>query len=295
MNLSVMADGSERIHYRDPAVPIYICYGNLRDLSNMAALCHWHGDVELLMPVKGYLSYNVNGKRIGIAQGNAIFVNARQMHYGFSADGTDCEYICVCFKPDLLCANEEIRSRYVLPVMDDPGFPYLLLEQENPEHRALLEVIRELPAVSGQEMAALGRLYMLWQGLFQLVHSVAGGTSDGNVDTLKRMLEFIRTHYPERISLGQIAASGGVCRSKCCQIFRRYLNRSPNDYLNSLRLEKGMELLHTTDAPVTEIAYACGFGSASYFTELFSGYKGCTPTAYRKRSGESPAGKTGIS
>ncbi len=98
------------------------------------------------------------------------------------------------------------------------------------------------------------------------------------------MLEFIRTNYRRRLSLEQIAASGGVCRSKCCRIFRRYLGRSPNEYLNSFRLEKGMELLRETGMSVTEIAYACGFGSPSFFTELFTRYKGCPPTAYRKKS-----------
>ena len=43
-----------------------------------------------------------------------------------------------------------------------------------------------------------------------------------------------------------------------------------------------MELLKSTDMTITEIADACGFSSASYFTELFTRQKGCPPKAYRK-------------
>ena len=54
MNLTVMQDGSEQIRYRDPSIPIYVSRGDLRTFPNMAALCHWHEDVELLISHKPY-------------------------------------------------------------------------------------------------------------------------------------------------------------------------------------------------------------------------------------------------
>ena len=289
MNLKVMLDGSERIHYNDPAVPLYVRPGNLRDLSNMSALCHWHEDVELLMPVKGYLRYHVDGTVVTVQEGNAIFVNARHMHYGFSGDGTDCEYICITFRPQLLCANEEIGSRYVMPVLTSPSLSHLVLRRCVPEHRALLGCISRIYGLyqqkeEGMELQALSNLFLFWKGLYDITRDQLGeaGSADVNVVILKRMLEFVRTHYQEKISVDAIAGAGGVCRTKCCQIFKTYLGRTPNDYVNSFRLEKGMELLKSTDLTVTEIAMSCGFSGASYFTEMFTKQKGVTPTAYRK-------------
>lgn len=289
MNLTVMLDGSERIAYPNPAVPIYISRGNLRGLSNMSALCHWHEDVELLLPITGYLSYNVNGTIVTVQEGNAIFVNSRHMHYGFSADGTDCEYICITFRPQLLSANEEIRNRYVLPVLTGTSFTHLVLRKMIPEHRPLLNAICRLDALyyenaAGFELQALGILFQFWQGLYLLAQEKIGEavSTDVNVLIQKQMLEYIRTHYQERTTVDAIAAAGGVCRTKCCQIFRQYLGCTPNDYLNSFRLEKGMELLKSTKMTISEIADACGFNSASYFTEMFTRQKGCSPKAYRK-------------
>lgn len=288
-NLTVLQDGSEQIHYSNPAIPIYVCRGNLRDLSGMAALCHWHEDVELLLPYRGYLSYNVNGSQLEIAEGDAIFINTRNMHYGYSADGTDCEYICVAFRPQLLCGNEALQNQYVLPVLTSSGFTHAMLDHTKPEHQPLLSAVRRLDSLydeklPGFEMNAMAVLFELWQALYALTECQTGNASlvDTNMLILKRMLEFIRTHYPERITLDQIAASGGVCRSRCCQIFRKHLSRTPNDYLNSFRLEKGTELLKSTSMTVTEIADCCGFSSSSYFTEMFTRKKGCPPTAYRK-------------
>lgn len=286
MNLSVLLDGSEQIHYRDPAIPIYVVSSDLTSLSDMAALCHWHEDIEILLPIKGHLSYNVNGRIIPISEGSAIWVNSRQMHYGFSADGTNCEYICICFKPDLLCASEELRRRFVLSVTANPGLDCLLLDARNPSHIPVLNLIRTIGGLSlpGQEMAALGYLHLLWNGIFDLSQPEQASAADSNIAVLKQMIAFIHAHYSERISLDQIAAAGSVCRSKCCKIFKKYMGKTPNDYLNSFRLEKGTELLRGTKAPVTEIAYACGFSSPSYFTELFTKSKGCPPLAYRKNA-----------
>lgn len=289
MNLTVMHDGSERIAYDDPRIPIYVRKGDLKSMSNMAALCHWHEDVELLMPVKGYLSYNVEGRVITVQEGNGIFVNSRHMHYGFSADGSDCEYICITFRPQLLCGCEEVINRYVMPVLTSPSLSHLVLRKVNPEHGPMLGAIHRVwnlywQQPEGFQMQVVANLLMFWQGLYSAAREQLGETvtTDRNLLTLKQMLEYVRTHYTERIRVDDIAAAGSVCRTKGCQIFKQYLNRSPNDYVTSFRLEKGAELLKGTDLSITEIAGSCGFSGASYFTELFTRYKGITPTAYRK-------------
>lgn len=290
MNLTVLQDGSEQIRYNDPRIPLYVRRGDLRSLSNMAALCHWHDDVELLLCRDGYLSYKVNGVQVHVGEGDAIFVNARQMHYGYSADGSDCRYCCIAFRPQLLFGNEEIANRFVLPILTASQTPYVVLTHQNPHHRQLLDALMQIDALyqtqpEGFELLAVSAVYAFWQGFYSLVKNQIedAAAADVHVLTVKQMLDFIRTHYHEKLTLDSIAASGGVCRTRCCQIFRIYLGRTPNDYLNSFRLEKGMELLKRTRLSVTEIAAACGYGSASYFTEMFTREKGCTPTQFRKQ------------
>ena len=282
MNLSVMSDSSERIHYQDPAVPIYIAQGNLRDLSGMAALCHWHEDVEFLLPYKGYLSYNVNGHQVQVAEGNAIFVNSRQMHYGHTSDGTDCEYHCLCFKPELLRAAPALYERYVTPILASGGLPWLLLEADNPQHRELLDLLRRIGSTKARDLGLLGLLCGLWQGIYALAEPEPSAADDGDLGAMRQMLRFITTGYRERISLDRIAAAGGVCRSRCCEIFKKYMGRTVNDYLTSFRLERAMELLREPGVNITEVANACGFGSPSYFAKVFIAQKGCTPTEYRR-------------
>lgn len=290
MSLTILQDGSERIRYENPSFPIYVSRGDLLSFPNMSALCHWHEELEILMPIKGYLRYNINGTTVTVQEGNAIFVNTRQLHYGFSDDGSDCEYLCVAFLPELLYTNEDIRNRFVVPLLTSHSISHLILRRTIPEHRPLLSAIARMGSLTeehirGYEMHLMAKLYVLWQGLYMLLEDRIGEevSTDSNMLIQKRMLDFVRTHYAEKLSVDAIAASGGVCRTKCWQIFRKYLGQTPNEYLNSYRLEKGMQLLKSSRMSVTEIAQECGFSSASYFTELFTRQKGCSPTQYRRR------------
>lgn len=289
MSLTVMSDGSEKINYRDPAIPLYMVRGDLTVFPYLAALCHWHEEIEILMALEGHLSYNVDGRVVEIGEGDAIIVNSRQMHFGFSADGTNCVYFCLDFPPQLISPSEAVQKRYLDPILTDANLPYLLLRRDDPRHQPILAVLAELDRlrdyVQGQELLVIGKLFTLWQGLYSLLEPRELTVADGGSLIQKQMLEFIRTHYRERLSLDQIAASGGVCRSRCCQLFKKYMGRSPNDYLTFFRLERAMALLRETRLSVTEITYECGFGSGSYFTELFNRYKGCSPTQYRKKTG----------
>lgn len=282
MNLSVMPDGSERIYYQNPEIPIYISISDLAHLSNMSALCHWHEDVELLLATRGYLNYSVNGKVIRVGEGNAIFITPRQMHYGFTADGTDCQYICVCFRPELLSSHRYLYERYIAPVCENTGLTHLLIEQGKPGHDRLLDLIRQLGTMNERDLTMVSRLFELWQGIFDLCETGSPPAADKHLDCLKQMLALISGQYAERITLAQVAAAGGVCRSKCCQIFRKYMGCTPNEYLTSFRIERATALLRESNLPITEIAHVCGFSSSSYFAESFARRKGCTPTEYRK-------------
>ncbi len=290
MNLTVLQDGSEQIHYDNPNIPIYVRHGDLRSMSNMSALCHWHDDVEILIPLEGHLSYNINGRTVSPGEGDAIFVNARQLHYGFSADGSDCNYVCITFRPQLLCGMEGLQRKFILPVLSSPQVPYILLRKDNPAHRELISSLRQVAALyqakaEGFELLALSQILLFWHGLFTCIAAELDriALEDHQAPVIRKMLEYIRTHYNEKITLDSIANAGGVCRTKCCQLFRNLLSMSPNDYLNSFRLEKSMELLKSTRMSVTEIAAECGYNSTSYFTEQFTRAKGCTPTQYRKQ------------
>lgn len=288
MNLKVLKDSSELVYYNNPAIPIYVKKSNLTSFPNKEALCHWHEDIEFLVPIKGHLSYNINGKQFFINEGEAIWVNSRQMHYGFSHDQTNCEYICIVFNPNTLFMQPMIHDKYVAPILES-NISEQVITSDNEIGTKLLSSIYQLfelydSNINYVEIKAMSYLYEIWESLYLFLKPFFLqniSIFDSNLTTLKQMLLFIYNNYESKLSLSDIANSGNIGKSKCCKLFKQYLNNSPNEYLTSYRLDKSMMLLRNSSLNITDVSYTCGFSNPSYFSEIFIKYKGCTPSGYR--------------
>lgn len=290
MNLKVLRDFAEVIRYENSNLPLFASTGRLSNFSNMRALGHWHEDVEIIKPVHGNISYDVNGRKFFVREGDALIVNSKQMHYGFSADGSDCEYLCVLFQPQILTGNDFIKTKYIDSIIRQPYITETYLNQKNPAHKNILQLTEkffDFPQIEGYELNFLNLALKFWQGWYEILKTapiINYKIIDRNIDVQKNMVEFIYKNYRTKITLEQIARSGGVCKSLCCQIFKKYLDKSPINFLNNYRLQIGMNLLSDSKISVTEISELCGFNSPSYFSEMFLKYKGCSPSDYRKKT-----------
>lgn len=289
-NLSVMEDASEIIHFKDAAVPLYVSDGRLSAFSGMEMLCHWHEELEYIQVVSGRMLYDINGKKWLLEQGDSVLINARQMHYGCCADGSDCEYRCILFHPRLLTGNTGLQQKYVDPITECAGAAVLFLPAAEENHwlrpcfHRVYEAYRQGSA--GCELEIVGLLSCMWARWYESLQNVIGlpdSMSGPELSAQRQMVEFVYRNYRSRLTLSDIAKAGGLCRSGCCRSFQKYLQKSPMVFLNQYRLRVGVELLQQTGGSITEIAYACGFNSSSYFAELFLKNKGCSPREFRRR------------
>lgn len=279
-------DRSEDVLYDTPDFPVYIRRGCLSDYPDFIALSHWHDDDEFILVQSGHMEYNINGKIVMINEGEGIFVNTRQLHYGFSEDCSECSFICVLLHPLLLNAVPVIEKEYIIPILENKAVPYLLLHQNKKYEKEILQSVLEMYQCRGQKayMLRIQTLFFkIWENLLHLSDHLRKKPKSGNqhLTILKKMLRFIYENYDKKISLKEISQAGNVGKTSCCSIFQRYTNETPVSYLISYRLRKGMELLETTDKTISEIAFEVGFSGASYFTEMFHKSYGCTPTEYR--------------
>lgn len=288
-NVDVMQDFSEIVHYEHPGVPLYIRRGQLSAYPNLRALCHWHDDIELIRVTEGHMQYQIGEKKILLEKGDTLLINARQMHYGFSLNQQDCNFICVLFHPNLLSENRLLHRQFVIPFLEKQDLPFLHFSADTPDGEIFAGYIDQLLALKDEnapayELAAIGVLHMMWQKLFPFcTHASSRRSVDYNdISLQKDMVSFIYQHYAERLSLADIADAGHVCQNKCCSIFRRYLQQSPIDFLNAYRLEVSCNLLRNTNTSVTDIALMCGFNHLSYYSKLFQRKYNCTPSAWRK-------------
>ncbi len=104
----------------------------------------------------------------------------------------------------------------------------------------------------------------------------------GTNESLRKAISYIRMNYQMNIMAGDIAAHTNVGERYLRKLFSQYLNLSPVDYLNQIRINKAIELLRNTEMSIKEVCFACGFQSPQYFSRLFKQQMGITPRELTK-------------
>lgn len=286
---NINKDRSERVAYDKSDFPVYIRKGILSAYPNYSAESHWHDDVEFIFILYGSMQYNINGEVTTLNQGEGIFVNTRQLHFGYSENKEECVFICVLLHPILLCSSRTIEQKYVMPLLFNEHIPFYRFTQKDQWETDLLYSIQEMYNACTSDVFELKvqqEFYKIWIALYEHFTFIKKENTfkHHHLSALKDMISFIGENYQDKLTLENIAKAGKVAKTSCCAIFNKYVNKTPNEFLTDLRLRKAIELLSDTDMTIFEISYNVGFSGASYFTEVFHKYYDCTPKEYKTKN-----------
>jgi AraC-like DNA-binding protein len=289
----------EDVPYTSSHLPIYSAIMQLSKFPFHAIDCHWHRDLEFIVVQEGEMTYYVNDRDYRLSRGDGIFVNANRIHFGGpgARRAAECVYACLLLHPSLLRADPYIENRFVNPLLYDSRYGALFFPagkkgwqgEASARISALAELAMKSPDDSALEVQS--GFYALWSLLFANTAALEGiKETDGLGEdaVLKRMLSFMQKNYAEKISLDDIARAGGVCRSKCCFLFKRILRQSVFEYLLKFRVHKSLGFLSSNEMSITDAALASGFSGTSYYGEMFKRLTGISPGEYRRklRTGE---------
>ena len=288
--MHIIENNLEVVEYENLLLPISIKIRELIQYENKRALCHWHDDIEIIKILSGSMNFYINGEIFHLIKDDILIVNSKQIHYGYEYNHDDCKFICLMVNPSVLKINKAMYRVYVIPIIENNGLlAWCLKNNEGKQLDRILFALIDWQEKScrAKEWKLLSLVYDLWYQIYNLIDNdknlnlIKDDTSD-DVNIFKQMVIFIYQNYKKAIILQDIAKSGNVGKSKCYELFKRYVNKTPNDFVNLYRLEKSKILLKNEDLSITEVALECGFNSGSYYAELFKKYNGCTPRNFRK-------------
>ncbi|MCF0173275.1 MAG: substrate-binding domain-containing protein [Bacteroidales bacterium] len=102
-----------------------------------------------------------------------------------------------------------------------------------------------------------------------------------SVSFIEKVKEYVEAHISEQISMEDIISGLGVSKSKFYRDIKEITEEySPADIINLVRLGKAVEMMSKGNMNLSEIAFACGFSSASYFSRTFHKYYNISPSDY---------------
>jgi AraC-like DNA-binding protein len=122
------------------------------------------------------------------------------------------------------------------------------------------------------------------------VGEVRQGLLAGLGDQNSAALRALHTDIKRAWTVAQLADVAGTSRSVFAERFNRIVGMPPMDYLKHWRMALAKDALRSRDGCLAEIAFACGYQSASAFSTAFTRVVGCSPAQYPtgRRSQRSP-------
>ena len=120
------------------------------------------------------------------------------------------------------------------------------------------------------------------------------GAWRGTSNTVSRALSLIELGALDEGDVDALANRLGVGERQLRRLFRQHLGASPVAVAQTRRVLLATQLIHETRLPMTEVAFASGFGSVRRFNETFLALFGRPPGELRRASGpDCPAGPQG--
>lgn len=116
----------------------------------------------------------------------------------------------------------------------------------------------------------------------QLLGSLLNQADSEELD-IKRVLNYIKKHYTEDISINSLTAEFHISPNYFSSWFKKETNIRFTDYVTNLRITRATQLLIETNLPIKEIASSVGYFTASHFIRTFVKNKGITPAEYRNQ------------
>lgn len=123
--------------------------------------------------------------------------------------------------------------------------------------------------------------------LIQMQACLPGKTAACPDKAAHHLKDFIDSHLYEKIRIEDLAAFSHLSPTHLTRLFKKEFHQTPYDYLLDLKINAARLFLTDTMLSVKEIAYRLNFADEHYFSHLFKGKTGQTPTGYRKASGKS--------
>jgi AraC family cel operon transcriptional repressor len=267
-------------------------HASIIDDPRQLAMRHSHDYYELFLVGRGLATHEVNGSSLPLARGSVVFVRPEDDH-AYSAMSHNFQIINVLIPGPtvdalLLYLGEDFEPGRLL----DPFLPPTALLSPG----TFTSVVGELEQLVFSERILRHKSESLFRiVLLRLLVSCFPAQPESGKTEMPAWFRNLALQMMKRENfaegIGAMQRLSGKSEEHLCRSCRRFLGKTPTEFVNDLRVDYATRALQLSGEPVLEICAEAGFDSLSHFYHLFKKKHGIAPNAYRsgKRDADAEA------
>ncbi len=263
---------------------------------------HRHSAFEISLILSGEGKYRTDNRIFDIESGDIFLYHTNEPHCITDIYGTqEMEILNIHFEPRYLWTFSE-DMKYLQTIFRRSTRADNRIPSGDPLNSEVCTLM--LDAQREYERRDAGYERLLHGDILKILILLArnenavipeGSTDSETLSKINGSMDYICEHFSEPITLRDIAATAGLCRTYYCSVFKELNGMTPWDYVNIKRIEHAMHLLRESDNTILNIALQSGFNNTANFNRIFKNVTGLTPRDYRrtKRGDGDPASAGG--
>lgn len=252
-------------------------------------LCfHMHDYCQITRVEEGRILYLINNTQVEMNEGDIIVIIPNTIHSWLAVEQTRCASIG--FYPSQLRLDDYLQPyAHAFSSLYSMHFPSVSVSRRSPMFtrvercftRILEEHMERSPAAQAMMHHYLIELSLLLSRSCALL-SDSAKTDPRRPETLQKAIAYIDEHLDSTASPQDVAEHIHMNPCYFSSYFKKQLGIPCSKYIAIKRLSNAADLLKSTDQPISEIAFQCGFRSISSFYQLFSSLYTISPGKFRK-------------
>ena len=227
---------------------------------------HFHKNLELHVVLEGELQLTINGSSEILPAGSMALVFSNQIHTFLAPK--DSKVMVVVF-------SEDYVPKFANAVRGKQGNRFSFI----PEETLWNMVVQHLKTDEASVYIKKACLYGVCGAYLEQVELCQ--RSDKSDFLVGQMLNWIGENFAEDITLKQLAQIFGYDYHYLSRLLTTEYGINFRQLVNQYRIDEAVNLLESTDSPITQIALKSGFQNVRTFNHVFKECLGHTPREHR--------------
>ena len=278
-----MGDSFHEIYDGNKYIPAKILL-HAGDKKNRFVIDHWHNELEIIYLHNTKCKIYTDGQMTEVKEGEVFLINSRKSHAIYREEDESYPY-----KKSLSITVDWDYLKQMNPEIDNLQFDIAknTLDEEHVKN-IILKIYHIydgtlFPFYYLKVNSLLDELlYLLFTECTEKKNIVEVVKSQKYYERMSNILEYMKEHYNEDLSIELVAAEFGFSREHLSRNFKQYIGETFGSHLSMIRLEQAQKDLVDTDYPIFQIAVNHGFSNVRAYTKTFMKVYGISPGKYRK-------------